>query len=83
MKENLVGTGFLQPPIQAPENAAKKIIKKEKEEMTHRVTAIGEIVSATGFQMPDTYIIYHILLPEHGWLFEDKNNQELEGIHID
>ena len=49
MRENLVGTGFIPPPIEAASVIASKIVKKEKDEMTHRVTAMGEIVSATGF----------------------------------
>ena len=37
---------------------------------------MGEIVSATGFSAPSTYIMFEILLPEEGWVFEDVNEYE-------
>lgn len=36
LRENLVGTGFINPP-------------DEKSEFNNRITVMGEIVSATGF----------------------------------
>ncbi len=70
MRENLVGTGFLDPPsILEQGNTDYRI---------NRVTAIGEIVSASGFNAENLYIIYETLLTE-GWTFEDQNNYELYG----
>ena len=83
----MVGAGFLHPP-QALERAAKRIVGKyqedqQTEELNHRVTVIGEIVSATGFHAQQTYITYQLLLPEQGWIYEDANDYELEGITRD
>ena len=51
--------------------------------MTNRVTVMGEIVSAEGFHTPDVYIMYEVLLPEEGWIYEDVNEYELYGIQRD
>ena len=40
---------------------------------------MGEIVSANGFAVPDTYIQFETLLPEDGWVFEDVNEYEIFG----
>jgi hypothetical protein len=70
MRENLVGTGFLDPP---------SILEQGRTDFrVNRVTAIGEIVSASGFNAENLYIIYETLLTE-GWTFEDQNNYELYG----
>jgi hypothetical protein len=62
MRENLVGTGFLDPP---------SILEQGRTDFrVNRVTAIGEIVSASGFNAENLYIIYETLLTE-GWTFED------------
>ena len=47
-----------------------------RQETLHRVTALGEIVSAVGFQAANTYISFQMLLPEEGWQFEDQNDYE-------
>jgi hypothetical protein len=57
LNENLVGTGFLEPP-QALRKAAKNILKQHEEEMSHRVTVIGEIMSTSGFTERSLYIMY-------------------------
>ena len=44
---------------------------------------IGEIVEATGFNEPDTYIMYKIFLPEEGWLFDDNNEYEMDNLTRD
>jgi hypothetical protein len=45
LRENLVGTGFLEPPALV-KSVAKKMMEKD---MNHRVTCNGEIVSVDGF----------------------------------
>jgi len=47
-----------------------------RQETLHRVTALGEIVSAVGFQAANIYISFQMLLPEEGWQFEDQNDYE-------
>ena len=54
--------------------------KQAEEEMEHRVTVLGEIVKATGFEAKNTYIMYEVLLPTEGWIFEDVNEYEMYGI---
>jgi hypothetical protein len=70
LRENLVGTGFLDPPT----------IQKTSKGSTadYRATVLGEIVSASGFQASDLYIFYDTLVSE-GWTFEDSNDYELYG----
>jgi Meckel syndrome type 1 protein len=48
--------------------------------MEHRVTVLGEIVKASGFHSQSTYVIYEVLLPTEGWIFEDINDYEMYGI---
>lgn len=79
MRQNLVGTGFLDPP-KVVKNVAKNLMMKD---MNHRVTCNGEIVSVDGFQAQNTYIMFQILLPDQGWLFEDVNDQEMYGVQMD
>ena len=68
LRENLVGTGFINPP-------------DEKDEFNNRVTVVGEIVSASGFNAEKQYIFYELLVPEEGgWTFEDYNEYETEGL---
>ena len=81
LRENLVGTGFINPP-------------DEKSEYNNRVTVVGisislnpinhlnttgEIVSANGFEAPKQYLFYEAFLPE-GWSFEDYNEYETYGL---
>jgi len=47
-----------------------------KPETLHRVTVLGEIVSAVGFEAANTYLSFQLLLPEEGWSFEDSNEYE-------
>lgn len=48
------------------------------QELDHRVTVIGEVMSATGFTAQNTYIMFQVLLPEQGsWVFEDISVREL------
>ena len=42
----------------------------------HRITVLGEIVSAEGFQTANTYLSFEMLLPVEGWSFEDQNDYE-------
>ena len=49
---------------------------ENQQETQHRVTVLGEIVSAEGFQSASTYISFQMLLPEDGWQFEDQNEYE-------
>jgi len=58
----------------------KQMVKKNDDEMEHRVTVLGEIVKATGFAAQNTYIMYEVLLPSDGWIFEDINEYEMYGI---
>jgi hypothetical protein len=80
LRENLVGTGFIEPPQQAVKRVGKKIMKQSQEEMEHRVTVLGEVVKASGFQAENTYIMFEVLLPSFGWIFEDVNEYEMYGI---
>lgn len=66
MRENLVGTGFLDPP------GSKK---KDKSQGDFRVTCLGEIVSTSGFNAEQTYVFFETFVPE-GWTFEDANAYE-------
>lgn len=50
------------------------------EEMEHRVTVLGEISKVTGFQSPNTYVMFEVLVPSEGWIFEDINEYEMYGI---
>lgn len=70
LRENLVGSGFLDPPP----------IQKTKGKQTAdtRVTVLGEIVSATGFNSESLYIYYDTIVSE-GWTFEDANEYEMLG----
>ena len=70
LRENLVGSGFLDPPS----------IQKSKGKQTTdtRVTVLGEIVSATGFNVESLYIYYDTIVSE-GWTFEDANEYEMFG----
>lgn len=77
LRENLVGTGFMIPPKVQVERAAQQLIDRHMEDMNHRVVVSGEIVSTTGFQAPATYIMYQLLLPEQGWVYEDFNDYDL------
>jgi len=79
LRENLVGDGFIEPPATVVYNYGKKLLDKHAEEMSTRVTVMGEIVSATGFSTPDTYVMFETLLPEEGWVFEDVNEYEIFG----
>lgn len=78
LRENLVGDGFIEPPAAAVKYG-KKLLGQHQEEMSTRVTVLGEIVSATGFSTPDTYVMFETLLPEEGWLYEDVNEYEIFG----
>lgn len=70
LRENLVGSGFLDPP------PVKK--HKNKQIADTRVTVVGEIVSASGFNAESLYIYYDTLVSE-GWTFEDTNEYEMFG----
>jgi len=48
--------------------------------MEHRVTVMGEVVKATGFEAESTYIMFEVLLPSEGWIFEDVNEYEMYGM---
>ena len=66
LRENLVGTGFLDPPPVYEHNG-----EKDKHlDSDHRVTVLGEIVSASGFNADKLYVFYDTLVNE-GWTFED------------
>ena len=74
LRNNLIGSWFLDPPP----------IKKDKthnkpDEADYRVTVIGEIVSASGFNSDKLYVFYDTLVSE-GWTFEDQNDTELYGM---
>ena len=80
LRENLVGTGFLEPPVNAVKRAAQNFMQQHEDEMNHRVTVLGEIDYARGFTAPNIYVMFEILLPEEGWIFEDVNEYEMYGI---
>ena len=68
LRENLVGTGFINPP-------------DEKSDFNNRVTVVGEIVQTTGFEAEKQYVFYEVMLPEEGgWTFEDYNEYEMQGL---
>lgn len=67
LRENLVGTGFLDPP--APFNRSTK-------EAVSRITVLGEIVQAAGFEAENIYLKFDTLLSD-GWSFEDNSEYEL------
>ena len=68
LRENLVGTGFINPP-------------DEKAEFNNRVTVVGEIVSTSGFDAEKQYVFFEVLVPEEGgWTFEDYNEYEIQGL---
>jgi hypothetical protein len=69
LRENLVGTGFIDPPAQTDRKA---------KEATSRVTVIGEIVQASGFDSENVYIMYDTIIGD-GWTFEDNNEYELSS----
>lgn len=71
LRENLVGTGFLDPPA----------IKKHpngQQTADYRITMSGEIVSASGFNESRLYVFYETMVTE-GWTFEDQNDYEMYG----
>lgn len=76
LRENLVGTGFLDPP-----KLKKQVDSKTRETVEFsdfRCTVLGEIVETVGFEADNTYIFYETFLPE-GWTFEEANEQEVFG----
>ena len=76
LRENLVGTGFLDPPPlqkQLDPLTGETILSSD-----YRCTVLGEIVETVGFQAENTYIFYETFLPE-GWAFEESNEQEVFG----
>lgn len=50
------------------------------DEMEHRVTVLGEIVKTTGFEAENIYVMFEVLLPSNGWVFEDINEYEMYGV---
>jgi len=72
LRENLVGTGFLDPPPVTKQRLPNGTIESRGD---FRVTALGEIVKTSGFNAENTYIFYDTFLPE-GWTFEDANAYE-------
>lgn len=68
LRENLVGTGFLDPPP----------LHKQTNTSDYRVTVSGEIVSASGFNANRLYVFYDTMVTE-GWTFEDQNDYEMYG----
>lgn len=53
-----------------------------KEENDFRINVIGEVMSVTGFQAENTYVMFQMLLPEHGgWLFEDSGSGDHDELN--
>ena len=76
LRENLVGTGFLDPPpLQKEINPNTGEIVMESD---YRCTVLGEIVETVGFTAENTYIFFDTFLPD-GWAFEESNEQEVFG----
>jgi hypothetical protein len=69
LRENLVGTGFIDPPPQENRNSKDAV---------SRVTVLGEIVQASGFESENVYIMYDTFITD-GWTFEDNNEYELSS----
>lgn len=69
LRENLVGTGFLDPP------GSKKKHTGDEKPGDFRVTCLGEIVSTVGFNAEQTYVFFDTFVPD-GWTFEDANSYE-------
>ena len=70
LRENLVGTGFLDPPPlkrEVDRDTGETVLQSD-----YRCTVLGEIVETIGFQADNTYIFYETFLPE-GWAFEEAN----------
>ena len=55
------------------------MLEQQQDEMEHRVTILGEIVKASGFAAPNTYVMFEVMLPENDWVFEDVNEYEMYG----
>lgn len=72
LRENLVGYGFLDPPPFYEQNGMLT------SEADYRVTVLGEITSASGFNADKLYVFYDTFVSD-GWTFEDKNDYELYG----
>ena len=51
--------------------------------MSHRVTVLGEIVKACGFDAQNVYVMYEMMLPAEDWIYEDVNEYEMYGITRD
>jgi hypothetical protein len=69
LRENLVGTGFIDPPAQENRNSKDAV---------SRVTVLGEIVQASGFESENVYIMYDTFITD-GWTFEDNNEYEISS----
>ena len=72
LRENLVGTGFLDPP---GSKKTEKRNEKRGETGDLRVTCLGEIVKTSGFNAEQTYCFFETFVPD-GWAFEDSNAYE-------
>lgn len=71
LRENLVGTGFLDAPPIAANNQGKEVCD-------HRFTCLGEIVEASGFNQENLYVMVDTFVGQ-GWTFEDNNEYEMSG----
>ena len=80
LRENLIGTGFIEPPPKTTKKAVQKHYENMMNEMEHRVTVLGEITKTTGFEAENIYIMFEVLLPSSGWIFEDINEYEMYGV---
>jgi len=82
LRENLVGTGFIDPPQTTKKKVTRNRRTVTETESPFRVTVIGEIVKATGFNADNTCVFYDTFIPE-GWGFEDCNEYEIYGSYRD
>ena len=57
LRENLIGTGFIEPP-QMVKKVANQIKQNLMDDMEHRVTILGEIATTSGFSSPNTYVLF-------------------------
>jgi hypothetical protein len=79
LRNNLIGSWFLDPPAKYE---TQDEYKRSIQAADYRVTALGEIVSASGFNSDKLYIFYDTMMSE-GWTFEDFNDTELYGMTRD
>jgi hypothetical protein len=80
LRENLVGTGFIDPPAITEEQVQREFYNQKDKNLViesrklpcadYRFTFLGEIVQASGFNAERLYIFYDMFTTD-GWTYED------------